>query len=48
MLQPSMHAHVVAAQLITAQSWKQPVCPLTAEWIGIWDLHTGLLLCRKE
>ena len=30
----------VAAMSTIAKLWKEPTCPLTEEWIKIWDMYT--------
>ena len=30
----------IAALFTIARSWKQPKCPLTDEWIKMWNIHT--------
>ena len=30
----------IAAVFATAETWKQPECPLTDEWIKMWYTHT--------
>ena len=30
-----------------AKTWKQPKCPLTEEWIKMWNM-TGILLSYKK
>ena len=29
----------IAAVFITAQTWKQPQCPSTDEWVKMWRMH---------
>jgi len=29
-----------AALFTIAKTWKQPKCPLTEEWIKMWDIYT--------
>ena len=36
-----MHSMFIAALFTTANTWKQPKCPLTGEWIKkMWYIHT--------
>ena len=36
-----MHPIFIAALFATAETWKQPKCPLTDEWIKkMWCTHT--------
>ena len=38
-----------AALFTTANTWKQPKCPLTDEWIKkMWYIHNGILLSHKK
>ena len=30
---------IIAALFITTKIWKQPKCPLTEEWIEMWQLY---------
>ena len=31
---------LIAAIFITAKTWKQTKCPLTDEWIKMWNIYT--------
>ena len=45
MHRPSM---LTAALFTIAKTWKQPTCPVTDEWKGMWYTYHELLLNHKQ
>ena len=45
MHRPSMFT---AALFTIAKTWKQPTCPVTDEWKGMWYIYHELLLNHKQ
>ena len=42
-----MYPAVHRSTIIITKTWKQPRCPLTEEWIKMWNI-TGILLSHKK